>query len=161
MHPTFFSQISKVILYWGIYALLTLSVSIEPVLLGPCFSWSLTQFITSTPGKSNTALAIAHEEDKIMQTFPNPTCLTSSSIFPERFQTLQLSQSSFFHDLITSLMFIVLNIPKIQLHSHKILQNFCSLYFSFHNYLDICLLSTSLLLKFFPYIFLCTFSFVL
>lgn len=69
-----------------------------------------------------------------MQTFPNPTCLASSFFFPESLQTFQLSLSSFFHDLMTSLilqkcLLLVLDIPEIQLYFCKTLQFFCLIYF--------------------------------
>lgn len=93
-----------------------------------------THLTTSTPRRSNTTLATANEKDKIMQTFPNPTCLASSFFSPESLQTFQLSLSSFFHDLMTSLilqkcLLLVLDILEIQLYFCKALQFFCLIYF--------------------------------
>lgn len=93
----------------------------------------------STSWGSSTSLATANGKDKIRQTFPIPTCLSSSSIFPESLQTLQLSLSSFRCDRMKSLtlhkrLLLVLDIPESQVYSCKTLQIFLPhlLYF-FHN----------------------------
>lgn len=111
----------------------------------------MTHFITSAPGKSNSTLAITHEVDKIMQTFPNPICLTSSSICPKSLQILQLSVSSLFQDLMTSLICLRYHQKSIILFYD--FTKFLQPEFFFHSYLDVALLSPSLLFKFFPYYF--------
>lgn len=167
MHPTFFPRLFYI--YFGRKGYFLLRHFPPPhfeykywtFFVGGLISATHWAHLTiSTPCGSNTALATANEKDKIRQTFPIPTCLSSSSIFPESLQTLQLSLSPFCCDLMKSLtlhkhLLPVLDIPESQVYSWLVRHHrfFASFTLFLPQYLCISCLFLRLLFQFFPYYF--------